>query len=115
MWRRLISFLLVLVVGGGGIAAYAALNERELWLAPAVLILMAMMLTALPLLICYVQAISLQRQLAKLDTLNDRTVSNTSFFKIARSTLQSINPATLDKYSRCQCSHLRSSSCFAGL
>lgn len=98
MWRRLISFLLVLLVGGGGIIAYVVLKERESWLADAILIFMAMMLTALPLLICYVQNISLQRQLAKLDTLLDRTISNTSFFKIARSTLQSINPATFDKY-----------------
>ena len=58
-------------------------------------IIMAVMLTGLPLLICYVQTISLQRQLEKLATLNDRAVSNASFFKIAQSTLKSITPATL--------------------
>ena len=82
----------------GRLVAYATLLDRQLYLAPLILIAMAMMLTALPLLICYVQTISLQRQLAKLDTLNDRTVSNTAFFKIAYGSLQSINPAPLDKY-----------------
>ncbi|MGL3104158.1 hypothetical protein [Bradyrhizobium sp. BR 1432] len=98
MWRRLISILLAAIVGGGGLLAYVALANRQLYLAPLILVVLSMMLTALPLLICYVQTISLQRQLAKLDTLNDKTVSGTAFFKIAYGTLQSINPATLDKY-----------------
>lgn len=98
MGRGLISFLLLVLVLGAGLTTYTALTEQNSHLLPAVAIVMAMMLTALPLLICYVQTISLQRQIAKLETLNDRSVSNTSFFKIAHNTLESINPATLDKY-----------------
>lgn len=98
MGRGLISFLLFVLVLGAGLTTYIVLTERDSRLLPAVAIVMAMMLTALPLLICYVQTISLQRQIAKLETLNDRSVSNTSFFKIAHNTLQSINPATLDRY-----------------
>jgi len=98
MWRRLISVLLAAMVLGAGLTAYFELMDRQTYLAPIISIIMATMLTGLPLLICYVQTTSLQRQLAKLDTLNDRTVSQTSFFKIAYGTLKSINPATLDKY-----------------
>jgi len=98
MGHRLISFLLFVVVVGAGLATYVALTKENSYLLPAISIVMAMMLTALPLLICYVQTISLQRQIAKLDTLQDRLVSNTSHFKIAYNTLKSINPATLDKY-----------------
>jgi hypothetical protein len=98
MWRHIISFFLAFVVLGGGGVAYVALGEGKILLAPIILILMAMMLTALPLLICYAQTVSLQRQLAKLDTLNERTVSNTSHFKIAYGTLNSIKPAIFDRY-----------------
>lgn len=98
MWRRLISMLLVSVVVGAALVAYVGITDGQSYLAAVVSIIMAVMLTGLPLLICYVQTISLQRQLEKLATLNDRAVSNTSFFKIAQSTLKSINPATLDKY-----------------
>jgi hypothetical protein len=56
------------------------------------------MLTALPLLICYAQTISIARQVAKLETLMDRNISKTAHYQIALSTLRSINPATFDKY-----------------
>ncbi|VIO70551.1 hypothetical protein CI1B_32050 [Bradyrhizobium ivorense] len=97
MWRHVISALLVCVVIGGGIAGYSAIREGQFYLAPVVLILMAMMLTALPLLICYAQSTSLQRQVEKLASLDDRTVSNTSH-KIAFSNLNSIKPAIFDQY-----------------
>jgi hypothetical protein len=99
MSPRLISLCLVLIVGGGGLVTYLVLSDRpDEYRLLGLSIVMSMFLAALPLLICYVQTTSLQRQIAKLDTLNDRTVSRTSHFIIAKNTLSSINPATLDKY-----------------
>src|ERR1700737_3408342 len=99
MGRKIISVCLVLVVLGAGLATYIALyDQRDGYLLLSISIVISMMLTALPLLICYVQTISLQRQIAKVETLNDLSVSNTAHFKIAHNTLTSINSATLDKY-----------------
>jgi hypothetical protein len=99
MWRKIISLCLVVIIGGAGIGSYFFLNDTRGGFVPLGLsIVMSMMLTALPLLICYAQTISLQRQAAKLDTLKGLPVANTAYFKIARDTLSSINPATLDRY-----------------
>ncbi|WP_407185166.1 hypothetical protein [Bradyrhizobium centrosematis] len=98
MGRHLIAFCLVLIVAGGGVLAYNAITEGKFLLAPVILIVMSMMLSALPLLIRYVQTTPPQRQLEKLQTLNNRDVSNRPHFKIAYATLQSIKPAIFDQY-----------------
>ncbi|SDG44796.1 hypothetical protein SAMN05216338_1001338 [Bradyrhizobium sp. Rc2d] len=85
---RLWGVALLVVVVGAGLATYVALTKENSYRLPANSIVMAMMLTALPLLICYVQTISLQRRMARLDTLQDWLVSNTSHFKIAYNTLR---------------------------
>lgn len=99
MVRIIGSVCLAVVVLGAGLAASWALHEQgEDYLLLTVSMVMSIMLTALPLFVCHVQTISLQRQIAKLDTLNDRSVSNTAHFKVAHNTLTSINPAILDKH-----------------
>src|SRR5580700_145031 len=76
MWRRIISLCLVVTIAGAGIGSYFFLNDTRGGFVPLGLsIVMSMMLTALPLLICYAQTISLQRQAAKLDTLKELPVA----------------------------------------
>jgi hypothetical protein len=56
-----------------------------------------------PLLACFVQTISLERQSAKLENTIIPTVKNTKYFQLAISSLKSIRPASVnEQISDCQ-------------
>ena len=100
MRRSLIALCLAFVLAGGGLLVYVILQSKSdsFGLLLGIYITMSIMLTALPLLICYAQTTSIARQISKLETLCDRGISNTEHFRIAMSTLRSINPSIIEKY-----------------
>jgi hypothetical protein len=100
MSRSVITLLLILILAGGGLIVAAALGAKPetFVLLLGLYILSSIMFAALPLLICYVQTVSIARQVSKLDTFSGSAVSYTQHFQNALTNLRSINPAILDKY-----------------
>jgi hypothetical protein len=99
--------LACIVLGGGGIGFYLFWELRspaagsvniDLKFISAVLlcIFVSMLLSALPLLISYVQTTAKDRQLEKLDSIQSYGVAKTAYYGIAVTTLKAIQPARVD-------------------
>src|SRR5581483_6807607 len=68
------------------------------WTPVVIGTLLALLLAAMPILVCHVQGTSRQRQLARLYSISDRPVSQTDYYAVARRAIQSIEPVALDRY-----------------
>ena len=80
-------------------AAATYLVFRGTGLTPIVVgTVLALLLAALPILVCHVQGTSRERQLARLDSISDHPVSNTAYYTEARRAIQSTEPVALDRY-----------------
>lgn len=99
--------LACIVLGGGGIgfgmfwllrSPTAGSVNIDLKFVSAVLlcIFVSMLLSALPLLISYVQTTAKDRQLEKLNSIQKYGVAKTAYYEIAVTTLKAIQPARVD-------------------
>ncbi len=104
---RLTAIILAcIVLGGGAIGFYlfwklgnpsGSLNVDVGFVAAVLLcIFVSMLLSALPLLISYVQTTAKDRQLERLKSIQEYGVAKTAYYGIAVTTLNSIQPARVD-------------------
>jgi hypothetical protein len=77
-------------------ALYLVTHPRATPIALATLL--SVLLASLPILLCHVQGISRERQLARLNSLRDHPVSQTPYYASARTAIESIEPVSLDRY-----------------
>ncbi len=86
---------LVAVIGGGGVLGLLAflLKVPTVFFAVGLCVLVSMLLSALPLLISYVQTTSRDRQIEKLKSIRDHALAATSYYRSPGVALESIRPA----------------------
>lgn len=89
--------VLALVVIGGGLVGFLPFSDEipTKFASLGLCVIVSMLLSALPLLISYVQTTSKNRQITKLTDISDVAVAQTSYYQIALKTLKSIQPATI--------------------
>ena len=89
--------MLALVVIGGGAVGFLPFSENlsTKFVSLALCVIVSMLLSALPLLISYVQTTSKNGQIGKLEDISDLPVAQTAYYEIAVKTLKSIKPATI--------------------
>src|SRR5271166_6039567 len=97
MGRIIVGVVLVIVSGVMIYVIKDSNNEASGKVGPLVSLFVAALFALAPLLACFVQTISLDRQSKKLDGLIISKIKTTQYFEIAKATLASIRPASVSE------------------